>query len=124
MWTGSPARRVDEVMIDRSALPPPVPVARGTERAYAATFAGCLMLFAICAVLPLLPVLVAFAHWSEGAANREFTDLVYTPAVALLYVVLVAGEIVLLRWVLLAGSSKGPMTSTAASTSGSGSSIS
>jgi non-ribosomal peptide synthetase-like protein len=96
-WRGSPARFVAKV--DRSALPPAPPAGRTRRWAYTALFAGSLMAFAGFIVLPLVPALAAFAHWSDG--NREFANLVHVPALALAYVLLVAIGIVILRWTLL-----------------------
>ena len=103
VWKGSPARPVDTVKMDR--LVAPARVTRTTELIHAAIYAGCLMLFSACVVLPLLPVLALFAHWSERGVG--FVDLFYVPAVALLYVVLTVLEILALRWLLLARVSEG-----------------
>ncbi|WP_315863199.1 Pls/PosA family non-ribosomal peptide synthetase [Anthocerotibacter panamensis] len=97
IWQGSPARFRTQVDLERLAQPQPVSVAK--RRVFAGVFGVLLLLFPVLALLPVFPGFMVLHGLDNDTQGYSF--LLLTPALSLLYVLLSATEIVVLRWLLL-----------------------
>lgn len=98
-WIGSPAHF--KAKVDRAAVGEPDPVSRPAAIGYGFAFALLVLLFPLVALIPALPIIVTLDTLDAAVPNGDFSYLVLTPILSLLYIVLVALEIVVLRWVIL-----------------------
>ncbi|HEY4326362.1 MAG TPA: Pls/PosA family non-ribosomal peptide synthetase [Mucilaginibacter sp.] len=97
VWQGSPAQLTEKKNIDE--LPQPLPVSVSTRRKYKAIFLLSILVFPFIILLPLLPTIITINKLDNAAGDYDFTYLIGAPFLALIYIVLFAGETILLtRW--------------------------
>jgi non-ribosomal peptide synthetase-like protein len=98
-WAGSPAVRVKQR--SASELAPPFVVTEDRRERFAWVWSLTLLLFPLVVLLPLLPVIVTLAELDEASAVNDFTYLVVAPLLSVIYLLLLAGEtVVLSRWLM------------------------
>jgi non-ribosomal peptide synthetase-like protein len=86
MWQGSPAKKVKTKTVDE--LVEPLHVSSFTKTAYSFLFTIILLLFPLAILIPLLPTIVVLNEQNHSITGRDFTYLVITPILALLYVLI------------------------------------
>ena len=98
VWQGSPAQLKEKKNI--ADLPQPLPVSTVTRRKYKMVFILSIMVFPFIILLPLLPTIIAINKLDNAASDYDFTYLIGAPGLALLYIILFAGETILLTRLL------------------------
>jgi non-ribosomal peptide synthetase-like protein len=86
VWKGSPAKCIMQKQMHE--LPQPLAVTEGTRRKYSALFLLSLLIFPFAILLPLFPVIIVINELDNAYPDYDFGYLVYTPALALFYIVL------------------------------------
>jgi non-ribosomal peptide synthetase-like protein len=101
VWQGSPAQLKETKNI--ADLPHPPPVTTGRRRKYKAVFILSILVFPFIILLPLLPTIITINNLDNAAGDYDFTYMISAPLLALIYIVLFAGETVLLARLLQLG---------------------
>jgi non-ribosomal peptide synthetase-like protein len=94
IWSGSPARF-------RGPTEPGAPVRAGnfTRRAYGAGYAGLLLVFPICAILPVFPGMILMTELDQNTDAYQF--MLLSPLLATGFVVSMCLQIAVLKWLLI-----------------------
>jgi non-ribosomal peptide synthetase-like protein len=96
-WKGSPARF--HARVDLASIPAPEAVSTARRYLYAGIFGVLLLVFPILALLPVFP---GFMILNELDRNtQDYSYLLITPGLSVLFVLLSVLEIVALRWLFL-----------------------
>ncbi|MFO1519813.1 MAG: Pls/PosA family non-ribosomal peptide synthetase [bacterium] len=98
VWGGSPA--VHQETKAPEELPQPLPVSDATRRKYSKFYLLVLLIFPFTVLLPLLPSIIMLNAMDDAWPDYDFTYLVFTPLLALSYVVLFALESILISRIL------------------------
>jgi len=105
VWQGSPAQLKETK--DIADLPQPLEVTAATRAKYKAIFGVSILAFSIIILLPLLPTIIAINKLDNAAGDYDFSYMVHAPYLALLYILLFAGETVLITRLLQRGIKSG-----------------
>src|SRR6185503_620217 len=105
VWQGSPAQLKEKKNIEE--LPQPLVVSAATRRKYKTVFILSILVFPFIILLPLLPTIITINKLDNAAGDYDFTYLVSAPVLALIYIVLFAGETILLTRLLQRGITPG-----------------
>ena len=105
VWQGSPAQLKEKKNIEE--LPQPLAVSVATRRKYKTAFILSILVFPFIILLPLLPTIITINKLDNAAGDYDFTYLVSAPVLALIYIVLFAGETILLTRLLQRGITPG-----------------
>jgi len=98
VWAGSPSSH--ESTKNPEELPQPLKVGEATRRKYIRFYLLLLLFFPFVVLLPLLPSIVILNALDNAAPDYNFNYLVYTPLLALSYILLFALEAVLVTRIL------------------------
>ncbi|MDP9047104.1 MAG: phosphopantetheine-binding protein, partial [Bacteroidota bacterium] len=101
VWQGSPAQLKETKNIED--LPQPLEVSTIRRRKYKAVFILSILVFPFIILLPLLPTIITINKLDNAAGDYDFTYLIGAPVLALIYIVLFAGETILLSRLLQRG---------------------
>ena len=86
IWQGSPAKYVKTKTPDE--ILDPLEVSFFTKAFYSISFSVILLLFPLAILIPLLPTIIVLNEQNHSEYGRDFTYLVITPILALLYVLI------------------------------------
>lgn len=98
VWQGSPAQLKETKNI--ADLPQPLKVSTFTRRKYKTVFIMFILVFPFIILLPLLPTIIAINKLDNAADDYDFTYMIIAPLLALVYILLFAGETILLTRLL------------------------
>jgi len=98
VWQGSPAQFKEKK--DIADLPQPIPVSPVTRRKYKLLFGLFILIFPFIILLPLLPTIMSINSLDNAADDYDFTYLIGAPVLALLYIILFAGETIIITRLL------------------------
>jgi non-ribosomal peptide synthetase-like protein len=98
VWQGSPAQLVSKRNPDE--LPQPLITSKARRRKYSLVFLMLLLLFPFAILLPLLPTIIIINKIDNALPEYDFSYLVYTPLLALTYILLFAFVTVVLTRLL------------------------
>jgi non-ribosomal peptide synthetase-like protein len=98
VWQGSPAQFKEKKNIED--LPQPLAISNYTRRKYKIIFTLCIMAFPFIILLPLLPTIITINKLDNAADDYDFTYMIAAPVLALIYILLFAGETILLTRLL------------------------
>lgn len=101
VWIGSPARK--EFVKEKSSLTEPLAVSRRKRFRYQALFTFFLLIFPFMILLPLLPSIIILNILDNASGDYDFTYLLITPGLALIYICVFAAFAVSLTRLLLRG---------------------
>jgi non-ribosomal peptide synthetase-like protein len=101
VWQGSPALLKQTKNI--ADLPQPLEVTKATRTKYKAIFMVSILAFSVIILLPLLPTIIAINKLDNNAGDYDFSYMVHAPYLALLYILLFAGETILITRLLQSG---------------------
>ena len=90
VWQGSPAQLKEKKNI--ADLPQPLQISTYTRRKYKLIFTLFIMIFPFIILLPLLPTIIAINKLDNAADDYDFTYLTAAPLLAVVYILLFAGE--------------------------------
>jgi non-ribosomal peptide synthetase-like protein len=96
-WKGSPARF--HARVDLASIPAPEIVSTSRRYLYAGIFGVLLLVFPILALLPVFPGFMVLNELDRN--TQDYSYLLITPGLSVLFVLLSALEIVALRWLFL-----------------------
>jgi non-ribosomal peptide synthetase-like protein len=105
VWQGSPAQLKETKNI--ADLPRPLEISTIRRRKYKIIFALSILIFPFIILLPLLPTIVAINKLDNSAGDYDFSYLISAPGLALIYILLFAGETILLTRLLQRGIAPG-----------------
>jgi non-ribosomal peptide synthetase-like protein len=94
VWQGSPAQFKEKK--DIADLPQPLHVSTGTRRKYKLLFGLFILIFPLVILLPLLPTIITINSLDNAAGDYDFSYLIHAPELALAYILLFAGETIIL----------------------------
>jgi non-ribosomal peptide synthetase-like protein len=86
IWKGSPAMLHDRM--DESEYPQPDSISANKRFTYQAIFFFLLFVFPFAVLIPIMPVIVALNELDKAAADYDFSYIITTPMLALLYILL------------------------------------
>jgi non-ribosomal peptide synthetase-like protein len=98
VWQGSPAQLKETKNI--ADLPQPLEVTSATRAKYKLIFGVSILAFSIIILLPLLPTIIAINKLDNNAGDYDFSYMIHAPELALLYILLFAGETILITRLL------------------------
>ncbi|MBL8993988.1 MAG: peptide synthetase, partial [Spirochaetia bacterium] len=101
VWIGSPAKK--EITRERSAWVQPLAVSKPERFRYQLLFTFFLLIFPFMILLPLLPSIIILNILDDASGDYDFTYLLITPGLALIYILVFASFAVLLTRLLLRG---------------------
>jgi non-ribosomal peptide synthetase-like protein len=96
-WKGSPARF--HARVDLASIPAPEAISTARRYLYAGIFGVLLLVFPILALLPVFPEFMILNELDRN--TQDYSYLLITPGLSVLFVLLSALEIVALRWLFL-----------------------
>lgn len=85
VWKGSPAQYVRTM--PENEYPQPLPVTRKTRQLYRLIYSLLLLIFPVVVLLPLLPVIVELNELDNATSPYDFSYLVITPLLTLVYII-------------------------------------
>ena len=94
VWQGSPAQLKEKKKAED--LPQPLAISPFTRRKFKFIFALSIVAFPFIILLPLLPTIIAINKLDNAADDYDFTYMMGAPLLALLYILLFAGETIIL----------------------------
>lgn len=101
VWQGSPAKLKETKQI--SDLPQPLVVSKGRMRKYKLIFLLSAFVFPFVILIPIIPTIVTLNNLDNAAPDYNFNYLVVVPVLAATYILLYAGETILLSRILQRG---------------------
>ncbi len=97
IWKGSPAKKI-YTRTDAECVQP-LAVSKATRRKYNFIYTISLTLFPLFVLVPLIPTLVALSELDNAASAYDFSYVWITPILTMVYLLLFAGENILLsKW--------------------------
>ncbi|MBW4890917.1 amino acid adenylation domain-containing protein [Mucilaginibacter sp. HMF5004] len=101
IWQGSPAILKETKPIEE--LPQPLPVSKAMRRKYNVIFSVLVFLVPFIVLLPLIPTIIAVNVLDNRADDWDFTYMWTVPFLAALYIIMFAGETIILTRLLQRG---------------------
>ncbi|HEY0177401.1 MAG TPA: Pls/PosA family non-ribosomal peptide synthetase, partial [Pedobacter sp.] len=98
VWQGSPAQFKEKK--EAEDLPQPLPVSRATRRKYKLIFMFLIIMLPLVILIPLLPTVIFIERLDSLSDGYNLINLVASPALALIYLLLFAAETILLTRIL------------------------
>jgi non-ribosomal peptide synthetase-like protein len=98
VWQGSPAQLKEKKDIED--LPQPLQISTFTRRKYKTIFILFILVFPFIILLPLLPTIISINKLDNAADDYDFTYMIGAPVLALLYILLFAGETIIITRIL------------------------
>ncbi|WP_428329146.1 Pls/PosA family non-ribosomal peptide synthetase [Mucilaginibacter sp.] len=98
VWQGSPAQFKEKKNIED--LPQPLVISTYTRRKYKIIFSLSIAIFPFIILLPLLPTIIAINKLDNAADDYDFSYMIIAPVLALIYILLFAGETIVLTRLL------------------------
>ena len=86
VWQGSAAQHVRTM--PESEYPQPLKVTRATRQLYRVIYSLLLLIFPVVVLLPLVPVLIKLNELDNSTGPYDFSYLIYTPLLTLMYLIL------------------------------------
>lgn len=99
VWTGSPAEKLLDA--DPAQLPQPLSTPNLQIGGFSLLYMALLLIFPVVVLLPLWPVIEILNYWDVNAPDYNFSYFIHVPILTLLYIVLYAGETIILSRLLL-----------------------
>ena len=101
VWQGSPAQFKEKKNI--ADLPQPLEVSNGTRLKYKFIFSLYILIFPFIVLLPLLPTIITINKLDNNADDYDFSYMIGSPLLALIYIILFAGTTILLARIMQRG---------------------
>ncbi len=99
VWNGSPAEKLRDA--DPAQLPQPLKTPNSQITGFSAIYLLLLIIFPIVVLLPLWPVIEILNYWDLKSPDYNFGYFIHVPVLTLLYILLYAGETIVLSRLLL-----------------------
>ena len=99
VWLGSPAQL--SYKKDMALVPPAYTISGIRKTRFILKYLVTLFVFPLILLLPLLPAAISFSTMDAAADDYDFSYLIYSPLLALAYVVLYTLQTIFLNWILM-----------------------